>query len=88
MEALDSPATKGRPQAHRLISPMTWLRTPLVLAVSNDASHWRNFLTLENAPGEFSYPALIQARSGALLITYTWDRKRIRFVKVDLAQVP
>jgi predicted neuraminidase len=66
----------------------TWLRTPLVLAVSKDATHWRNFLTLENAPGEFSYPALIQAKSGALLMTYTWDRKRIRFVKVDLAQVP
>lgn len=66
----------------------TWLRTPLVLAVSTDATHWRNFLTLENAPGEFSYPALIQAKSGALLITYTWDRKRIRFVKVDLARVP
>ena len=64
------------------------LRTPLVLAVSKDAVHFQKFLTIENAPGEFSYPALIQARSGALLMTYTWDRKRIRFVQVGLDQVP
>jgi predicted neuraminidase len=56
--------------------------------VSKDATHWRKFLTIESAPGEFSYPALIQAKSGSLLMTYTWDRKRIRFVKVDLALVP
>ena len=63
-------------------------RTPLNLAVSNNGDQWRNFYTLENAAGEYSYPALIQARNGDLLISYTWNRVKIRFVRFPLAQVP
>jgi predicted neuraminidase len=63
-------------------------RTPLNLAVSADGEAWRNFDTLETAPGEYSYPALIQARNGDLLITYTWNRVNIRFVRFPLAQIP
>ena len=63
-------------------------RTPLNLAVSRDGEHFTMFKVLENAPGEYSYPALIQARDGSLLATYTWQRKRIRFVRFPLSAVP
>jgi predicted neuraminidase len=57
-------------------------RTPLNLAVSTDGEHFTNFLTLEDSPGEFSYPAIIQGKNGDLLMTWTWNRKRIRFARV------
>jgi predicted neuraminidase len=57
-------------------------RTPLNLAVSKDGEHFRMFETLEDQPGEFSYPAMVQAKNGDLLITYTWQRTRIRFVRL------
>jgi hypothetical protein len=63
-------------------------RTPLNLAVSRDGEHFTNFRTLESEPGEYSYPAIIQAKDGGLLATYTWQRKRIRFVRVPLDSVP
>jgi predicted neuraminidase len=63
-------------------------RTPLNLAVSADGEHFRMFQTLEDQPGEYSYPALIQGSEGDLHITYTWNRKRIRYVRVPLADVP
>ena len=63
-------------------------RTPLNLAVSSDGDHFRMFYTLEDQPGEYSYPAMIQAKSGDLEITYTWQRKAIRHVHFPLAAVP
>jgi predicted neuraminidase len=63
-------------------------RTPLNLAVSADGEHFRMFQTLEDEPGEYSYPAMIQGRNGDLQITYTWQRKRIRYVHVPLADIP
>lgn len=63
-------------------------RTPLNLAVSADGEKWSNFDELESAPGEYSYPALIQARNGDLLLTYTWNRMKIRFVRLPLAKIP
>ncbi len=63
-------------------------RTPLNLAVSTDGEHFRMFYTLEDQPGEYSYPAIIQAHSGDLEITYTWQRKSIRHVHFPLADVP
>jgi predicted neuraminidase len=71
-----------------LYNDSSTLRTPLVLAVSNDAEHWTRFLTVESAPGEYSYPALIQVENGDLVMTYTWNRLKIRFVRVSLAKVP
>jgi predicted neuraminidase len=62
-------------------------RTPLVLALSKDAEHWTRFLAVENAPGEYSYPALIQAANGDLVMTYTWNRKKIRMVRLKLSSV-
>ena len=63
-------------------------RTPLNLAVSIDAEHFRMFKTLEDTPGEYSYPALVQAANGDLLMTYTWNRKTIKYVRMPLAEVP
>lgn len=63
-------------------------RTPLNLAVSRDGVHFRMFDTLEDEPGEYSYPAMIQAKNGDLDITYTWKRQRIRFVRFPLSEIP
>lgn len=63
-------------------------RTPLNLAVSRDGEHFQMFQTLEDQPGEYSYPAMIQGRDGDLHITYTWQRKRIRYVRVRLSSIP
>jgi predicted neuraminidase len=63
-------------------------RTPLNLAVSTDGEHFRMFYTLEDGPGEYSYPAIIQGKSGDLEITYTWQRKAIRHAHFPLADVP
>jgi predicted neuraminidase len=63
-------------------------RTPLNLAVSTDGEHFRIFHTLESDPGEYSYPSMIQAANGDLLATYTWNRKRIRFARIPLAEIP
>src|SRR6185437_10890278 len=63
-------------------------RTPLNLAVSRDGDHWQDFYDLETDPGEYSYPALIQGHNGDLLMTYTWRRKKIRFVRYPLAKIP
>jgi predicted neuraminidase len=54
-------------------------RTPLSVALSSDGGEtWRPFAPLETERGEFSYPAVIQASTGDVHITYTWKRQRIR----------
>ena len=63
-------------------NPSRETRTPLSLAVSLDGQTWRDSLVLEDAPGEYSYPAVIQADDGSLHITYTWNRQRIRHVSM------
>ena len=40
---------------------------------------------LEREPGEYSYPAVIQAADGLVHITYTWKRERIRHAVIDPA---
>jgi predicted neuraminidase len=59
-------------------NPSRQARTPLRVAVSVDGDVWRDSLVLEDGPGEYSYPAAIQAEDGTIHITYTWNRRRIR----------
>jgi len=63
-------------------------RSPLNLAISSDGEHFTMFKTLESEPGEFSYPAMIEARNGDLCMTYTWNRKSIRFVRIPHSAIP
>lgn len=63
-------------------------RTPLCVAISRDGIAWNTVLTLEDQPGEYSYPAVIQTADGQVHITYTWKRKRIRHVAVDPSRLP
>jgi predicted neuraminidase len=56
--------------------------------VSSDGEHFKMFYTLEESPGEYSYPAIIQTANGDLEMTYTWNRKTIEHVHFPLAEVP
>ena len=62
-------------------------RNVLNLAVSRDGRQWTPALVLEQGSGEFSYPAIIQARDGLVHITYSWNRQRIRHVVIDPARL-
>ncbi len=62
-------------------------RTPLNVALSRDGKAWSAALVLEQAPGEYSYPAVMQAADGLVHITYTWKRERVRHVVVDPKQL-
>ena len=63
-------------------------RTPLNLAVSRDGTSFDMFQTLEEQPGEYSYPAVIQSSDGNLHMTYTWNRERIVHACLGLSDVP
>lgn len=56
-------------------------RTPLTLAVSHDEGRsWTARRNVEDGPGEYSYPTLMQAMDGSVHLVYTWRRERIRWV--------
>lgn len=64
-------------------------RTPIDLAISEDnGKTWKTVAHLEADPdlaSEFSYPAIIQKESGDVVITYTYQRERVRCWQVPLA---
>jgi predicted neuraminidase len=62
-------------------------RSPLNLAASADGANWQAALVLENEPGEYSYPAIIQTRDGLVHATYSWRRQKIRHVVIDPARL-
>jgi predicted neuraminidase len=64
-------------------------RSPLNVAISPDGKKWFALLVLENdpnAPNGFAYPAVIQTHDGLVHITYTWERKRIRHIVLDVSK--
>jgi len=63
-------------------------RSPLNVAISADGKTWQAAFTLEDTPGEYSYPAVIQSADGLVHITYTWKRRRIKHVVLDPAKLP
>jgi predicted neuraminidase len=69
---------------HLLVyNPTRSARTPLYVGASNDGKDWKEAVVLENEPGEYSYPAIIQAADGLVHVTYTWKRERIKHVILD-----
>ena len=63
-------------------------RSPLVISFSRDEGKtWPWAITLEEEPGEYSYPAIIQGQDGSLHITYTYRRVAIRHVKIEEREV-
>jgi predicted neuraminidase len=69
-------------------NPTSSGRGTLALAVSTDGREWRKAVVLEDdGAGEYSYPALVQARDGRVHLTYTWRRERIRHVALDPAAI-
>ncbi|HUT92148.1 MAG TPA: sialidase family protein [Thermoguttaceae bacterium] len=58
-------------------------RSPLSVAVSDDGKQWKAALVLEDQPGEYSYPAVIQTSDGLVHVTYTWKRDKVKHVVID-----
>ncbi|WP_346859306.1 sialidase family protein [uncultured Draconibacterium sp.] len=60
-------------------------RNKLDLYYSEDGKNWANIYSLENHPeGEFSYPAIIQSNNGEVHITYTYNRSKIKHVRLKI----
>ncbi len=64
-------------------NPVTTGRTPLCLMVSTDGVHFETALTLEEEPGEYSYPAVIWDGE-KVRGTYTWRREKIVYFEAAL----
>jgi predicted neuraminidase len=59
-------------------------RENLSVALSPDGKSWQEaLLVLEDQPGEYSYPAVIQAPDGLVHVTYTHRRRHIKHVVID-----
>ena len=59
-------------------------RTPLSIGYSTDeCKTWPIRKPLENEPGEYSYPAIIQDREGLIHCLYTWNRTHMKHVIFD-----
>ena len=71
---------------HLLVcNPLQKGRNKLSLMGSEDGNTWEELLVLEDqSSGEFSYPAIIQAKNGTVHLTYTYNRKRIKYVSLTL----
>jgi predicted neuraminidase len=63
-------------------------RSRLSIAVAGADGLWSPVIELENGEGEYSYPAMIQARDGRIHVAYTWRRERIRHVVIDPRNIP
>jgi len=73
-----------------VFNPIMEGRNKLAVAISDDGINWNGAVLLENDPNseaEFSYPAVIQAKNGLVQITYTWNRKLIKHIILDLSKL-
>lgn len=68
-----------------LCNPIKDGRNKLSLMMSMDGVNWEEIYVLEDEPkGEFSYPAIIQAKDGTVHMTYTYNRKKIKYLSLTL----
>jgi predicted neuraminidase len=58
-------------------------REKLNVALSREGKTWQRVLDLEDQPGEYSYPAVIQTPDGLVHVTYTYRRRSIKHVVID-----
>lgn len=60
-------------------------RKKLSIIKTADFENWQELLVLEDSPRKsYSYPYLIKTSDSSLLILYTYDRKHIKYVKLNL----
>ena len=71
---------------HLLVcNPILKGRNKLSLLGSADGKNWEEILVLEDEKeGEFSYPAIIQAKDGTVHISYTFHREKIKHVHLKI----
>lgn len=68
-----------------LCNPIKKGRNKLSLMMSMDGVNWEELYVVEDqAKGEFSYPAIIQAKDGTVHMTYTYNREQIKYVSLSL----
>ena len=77
----DKKAVKSKNPDIIQVFPKWGPRTPLRLSVSkNMGDSWETVMDLEDQPGEYSYPSIMQDRKGEFQIVYTYNRTRIKHV--------
>jgi len=60
-------------------------RSILKVATSKNGNDWKDIFTLEqHESGEYSYPAVIQSKNGTIHISYTAERKKIKYYQLKL----
>jgi predicted neuraminidase len=60
-------------------------RNILNLAISENGQDWKPVMTFENEPIEdgYAYPSIIQASDGLVHITYTYNRRSVKYAVID-----
>ncbi len=71
---------------HLLVcNPIKKGRNKISLFGSADGITWEELLVLEDeSEGEFSYPAIIQAKDGTVHISYTYHRVKVKYVHLKI----
>ncbi|MDR2118076.1 MAG: exo-alpha-sialidase [Tannerellaceae bacterium] len=70
-----------------IYNPITKGRNKLALASSIDGKIWKDLIILEDEEeGEFSYPAIIEGSDGKVYVTYTFNRKSIKYAILDIGK--
>lgn len=71
---------------HLLVcNPIKKGRNKISLFGSADGITWEELLVLEDeSEGEFSYPAIIEAKDGSIHISYTYNRVKVKYIHLKV----